>query len=301
MSELESPRSSIHTFISPPSSPPPADMEPTMEKIGLERPLPIVHNAKYYIEDEMSVFLVENQLFKVHRHFLRESLDFMRMFTQCPPRQDGPDGLSDQRPIPLPGVLSREFEALLDFFYRGMKCGCSKSLPSDLWSLKVELQRQIDLLSISTRYDFERVREAAINCIQYGLHRRDWRGAQWLAGISPVDRICLAEKYNIPQWLTPSYEDLCQRVFPLEVSEAEKIGVRTATLLARAREAVREQHSSQPYDSRVYRSRTPSPIPVELRYDAPMVTRIVREVFYPEISPSDSNIPSPLWGHHANV
>lgn len=58
MSELESPRSSIHTFISPPTSPPPADMEPTMEKIGLDKPLPIVHNTNYYLEDEMSVFLV---------------------------------------------------------------------------------------------------------------------------------------------------------------------------------------------------------------------------------------------------
>ena len=68
----------------------------------------------------LSLYLqVENQLFKVHRHFLiRESPVFQWMFA-CPPRQDGPDGVSDQRPIPLPGVLSREFEALLDFFYRG--------------------------------------------------------------------------------------------------------------------------------------------------------------------------------------
>ena len=58
MSEPESPRSPIHTVISPPRSPPPVDVEPTMEKIGLEKPLPIVHNAKYYLEDEMAVFLV---------------------------------------------------------------------------------------------------------------------------------------------------------------------------------------------------------------------------------------------------
>jgi len=32
-----------------------------MEKIGLEEPLPVVHNAKYYLEDEMSVFLVWRQ------------------------------------------------------------------------------------------------------------------------------------------------------------------------------------------------------------------------------------------------
>lgn len=62
---------------------------------------------------------VENQLFKVHRHFLiRESPVFQWMFA-CPPSQEGPDGVSDQRPISLPGVLGREFEALLDFFYRG--------------------------------------------------------------------------------------------------------------------------------------------------------------------------------------
>jgi len=68
----------------------------------------------------LSLYLqVENQLFKVHRHFLiRESPVFQWMFA-CPPRPDGPDGVSDQCPIPLPGVLSREFEALLDFFYRG--------------------------------------------------------------------------------------------------------------------------------------------------------------------------------------
>jgi len=177
-----------------------------------------------------------------------------------------------------------------------MKCECSQSLACENLHLEAELQRQIDLLSISTRFDFDRVREAAINCIQYGLHRRHLRGrAQWLAGISPIDRICLAEKYNIPQWLAPSYEDLCQRVSPLEVREAEKIGVRTATLLARAREAVREQHSS-PAPRRKYISRTPSPshiIPTEfLAYDTHMVARVVREVFYPKISTSDSDKPS---------
>ena len=138
------------------------------------------------------------------------------------------------------------------------------------------------------------MREAAINCIQYGLHRRDLRRAQWLAGISPVDRICLAEKYNVPQWLPASYEDLCQRVSPLEVHEAEKIGIRTATLLARAREAVREQHSSLPYRNREYRSRTPSPgyaIPIGFPYDRHMVARIAQEVFCPEIPVSVPSSP----------
>ena len=173
-----------------------------------------------------------------------------------------------------------------------MKCECSQS---PKLHPQTELQRQIDLLSISTRFDFDRVREAAITCIRYGLSRRQvgpwgtWSGdgdSQWLAGVSPVDRICLAEKYDIPEWLCPSYEDLCQRVAPLEVHEAERIGVRTATLLARAREAVREKHAlrgekkppSHPHPS--FDSDLLSDEPDRL-YDDQMVSCIVQEVFYP--------------------
>jgi hypothetical protein len=167
-----------------------------------------------------------------------------------------------------------------------MKCEYSQSLAREELHQEAELQRQIDLLSISTRFDFDRVREAAIKCIRYGLSRRQektarWSGSgdsQWLAGISPVDRICLAEKYDIREWLCPSYEDLCQRVVPLEVHEAERIGVRTATLLARAREAVREKHSLRVESSPL----SHSPSNSDRFYDETMVRCIVQEVFYPE-------------------
>ena len=52
------------------------------------------------------------------------------------------------------------------------------------------------------------MQEASIKCIWYGLSwRQGWgawsgdRDSQWLASISPVDRICLAEKYDIPPML----------------------------------------------------------------------------------------------------
>ena len=172
-----------------------------------------------------------------------------------------------------------------------MKCECSQSPASEKLHPEAELQRQIDLLSISTRFDFDRVREAAIKCIRYGLSRRqDWftpdiwsvsGDSQWLAGVSPVDRICLAEKYDIPEWLCPSYEDLCQRVAPLEVHEAERIGVRTATLLARAREAVREKHSLRGEKASLGPS-APSlaPLNSDRLYDEEMVHCVVKEVFY---------------------
>ena len=163
-----------------------------------------------------------------------------------------------------------------------MECACPPSLVREKLRPEAELQRQINLLSISTRFDFDRVREASIKCIRYGLSRRqEWfkpvGESQWLAGISPIDRICLAEKYDIPEWLRPSYEDLCQRVAPLEVHEAEGIGVRTATLLARAREAVREKHLLRGESPPRRHSHLPSKS--DRLYDERMVSCVVQEVF----------------------
>ena len=184
-----------------------------------------------------------------------------------------------------------------------MECACSQALAGEKSDPEVELQRQIDLLSISTRFDFDRVREASIKCIRYGLPRRQERykgppgGSRWLAGVSPIDRICLAGKYDIPEWLPPSYEDLCQRVAPLEVHEAERIGVRTATLLARAREAVREKHLLRGESLPPGHSRPPSRL-----YDDRMVSCVVQEVFdlvpkFPEAGkPKEkANTDSDVW------
>lgn len=62
---------------------------------------------------------VEDTFFKVHRYFLtRESEVFRTMFS-CPSSEDGQEGVDDSKPIHLPGVTSRQFEALLEFFYEG--------------------------------------------------------------------------------------------------------------------------------------------------------------------------------------
>ena len=38
----------------------------------------------------------------------------------CPSPDEGKEGLDDTRPIHLPGVTRREFETLLDYFYKGL-------------------------------------------------------------------------------------------------------------------------------------------------------------------------------------
>ena len=86
----------------------------------------------------------------------------------------------------------------------------------------------INLPSISTRFDFERIRQLAISRLER------------LQILDPIEKIVLAVKHDIPQWLAPAYEALCQRPNPLNEGEARKIGWTKAVLVARAREEVRE-------------------------------------------------------------
>ncbi|TCD65003.1 hypothetical protein EIP91_003371 [Steccherinum ochraceum] len=87
----------------------------------------------------------------------------------------------------------------------------------------------IALLSISTRYVFDKIRDLAISEIST-------RGV-----LDPVRKITLAESYNIPHWLSPAYVDLVKRPEPLSEAEAERLGLRTMVRVARAREIVRDR------------------------------------------------------------
>lgn len=118
-----------------------------------------------------------------------------------------------------------------------------------------------DLLSISTRFLFDEVRESAISNLT-GL-------------ATPVEKIYLAKKYDVPNWLQASYESLCKRPAPIELWEAERMGWDTSVLLAKAREKLRDE-----------RLRTPSPPP---KHPAPRPAS-------PLFSPGSSRPPSPSFG-----
>jgi hypothetical protein len=141
----------------------------------------------------------------------------------------------------------------------------------------VTLDEWVDLLSIATRFDFEKIRERAIREIGSGRHHTSDSPSGAHRRIDPVDKILLAELYDVPQWLKSSYAALCQRANPLEDCEGEKLGLKTALRIARAREAVRESPHS--------RASTPDSEDLEPEYapySASLVARIVQEVFWPE-------------------
>ncbi|KAG1888977.1 uncharacterized protein F5891DRAFT_947212 [Suillus fuscotomentosus] len=175
-------------------------------------------HSEFYLQDELSVFLVDGVLFRVHRFFLQRESDVFRTMFVCPPTQDGPEGLTDDKPIVLPEVTVAEFEALLKFLYDG---GISPSpfSTADEW---------IRLLSIATRYAMERIRARALHELEC------------LPPLDPIQKIALARKHDVREWLLPSYVALCLRREPLNVLEAVELGLETMVLIAIGRETVRD-------------------------------------------------------------
>jgi hypothetical protein len=144
---------------------------------------------------------------------------------------------------------------------------------------KPYLQEWISILSVSSRYDMDNIRQRAIREIDSHRPRVD-----------PINKIVLAEQHNIPGWLAPAYACVCQRAHPLEEWEAEKLGMTVTVKLARAREAVRElplRPSSPQSAADHFWGQTP----VETEslgvadyepYDCREVQRIIDEVFWPK-------------------
>ncbi|KAI0280355.1 hypothetical protein BGY98DRAFT_328407 [Russula aff. rugulosa BPL654] len=155
----------------------------------------------------MTVFQVENRLFRVHRHFLVEnSLLFSSMFTLPQGDQQvssmAAEGTSDANPIYLSGVTEFEFETLIRFFY--------KSIYDDF---ALSQESWIALLSITHRYEFLNVRERAILEI-YGPFRarqKRWEEQEIQQELQRHDYqllISVAEKYDVPIRTSSRYSSL---------------------------------------------------------------------------------------------
>ncbi|KAG2347186.1 hypothetical protein BDR05DRAFT_877413 [Suillus weaverae] len=203
-------------------------------------------HSEFYLQDELSVFLVDGVLFRVHRFFLQRESDVFRTMFVCPPTQDGPEGLSDDKPIVLPEVTVAEFEGLLKFLYdRGTSP--SPFSTSEEW---------VRLLSIATRYGMERIRARALHELEY------------LPQLDPIQKIILARKHDVRDWLLPSYVALCLRRQPLNVLEAVELGLETMVLIAMGRESVRDPRTLKDFED----ARQP------LRYEE-FMTEVVADIF----------------------
>lgn len=168
---------------------------------------------------------VESTLFKVHRHFLvRESEVFETMFSL--PAAQGKAQVEEH--TKLPDVTAAELEALLIFFYDGyvfrdlLRTSLADRSSHRMHALPQDWKFWSNLLSIATRFCFDKIRQRAIS--------------QLASSLTPIEQIYHGKKYDVPNWLREGYQSVCKRSEPLELSEAEKIGWEEAIMLAKARE-----------------------------------------------------------------
>ena len=71
------------------------------------------------------------------------------------------------------------------------------------------------------------------------------RSAHWDT-LSPVRKVELAQANNIEAWLVPSYVQLVERVLPLTLEEANRIGMEVTLIVGQAREKARSNRKDNP-------------------------------------------------------
>ncbi|KAF9453369.1 hypothetical protein P691DRAFT_695060 [Macrolepiota fuliginosa MF-IS2] len=186
-------------------------------------PKPIVHNQSFYFKDDpMAVFLVKNQLFKVHRHFLiKESEVFRNMFASPKAESTATEGTCDEQPILIPGVTVEEFETLLEFLYSPPHVN-NKGTANEADAQK---RREVNLrlLSISHRFLFDDI----FKYVASQLPPQE---------IPVLERIRLGDKYRVQTWLSSAYEELLSRPEPLDEEEADALGISRVVCFIRAKE-----------------------------------------------------------------
>jgi len=182
----------------------------------------------FHFEDTQVVLQAEEQKYKIHRYFLtRESVFFQDLFSLPQGDATSVEG-TDDSPIKLPETPTMELDNLLRFFYFGMHDDYKASLPD--W---------IAILSISTRFMFERVRGRAIKEITARLDE-----------IEEFDLIGLAIKFDVEQWLKPAYRRIVTRNSLITHAEALKVPFPVAVMLMRSREKYWEVHGNDGHTHR---------------------------------------------------
>jgi len=93
-----------------------------------------------------------------------------------------------------------------------------------------------NLLSISHRYDCEGARERSIKEIN-----------KIGSSVIHVDKIAMAKKFGVKEWLVPACVALVERTDPLTFAEADKLGLDMTVLVGEAREKLYTQSSYNRY------------------------------------------------------
>jgi len=190
-------------------------------------------------------FQCGGKLFKIPHWHLRKYCPILLHLAELD--TDGTRGSSDDTAIPIDDHTSvEEFVIFLDFFYRGFVP--DRHVQRFLWltvSLSI-LRKEIPtdewckLLVISSKLDCEEMRVRAIDELTAKK-----------TNVSPVDRIELGNKYNVPQWLPEAYADAFIRESHLTTEEGEKLGLEIAVKVLQGRDRCKRNGWNSSGDSNV--------------------------------------------------
>ncbi|KAI6007563.1 hypothetical protein F5J12DRAFT_828949 [Pisolithus orientalis] len=169
---------------------------------------PITKHPQYYLRDGNVAFVVEKQLFRVHRYFFERESEFFCNYFTASEESDG----TDDKPFAL-DVKSEDFAKFLWVWYNSRyRYG---GQPKDTWLV---------ILTLAARWSFESMRELAIHQLER-------------FSMSPVERIALYKQHKInKRLLIPSYVELCKSPTLPSPAEAEQLQMETVLRIAAARE-----------------------------------------------------------------
>ncbi|TDL18238.1 hypothetical protein BD410DRAFT_806764 [Rickenella mellea] len=164
---------------------------------------------------EMLVLKVEGCLFNVPRIYFEQSWIFQDMFS-LPLGQKVGEGSSTKRPLVLDGVKADDFRPFLDVLIR-LPSNSLDSFTKDQW---------VAVLHLATMWEFKMIRALSIEKLS-------------AMGMTAVERILVARREDIPDWLIASHGHLITlETFPSIHAMEELGGLQFCLKLAKAREAI---------------------------------------------------------------
>lgn len=137
----------------------------------------------------------------------------------------------DEKPILLPQVAAEDFEALLGLLY-----------PPAFGVYDIPVLQWCSILSLATKWEFDSIRTLALTQLNTFPS----------TAIASVDRIILARRLQLPEWILPPFVDLVCRSNTLSLDEARKLSLEDVVTLAMAREEIKKTQEANDRTHQVY-------------------------------------------------
>ncbi|KII95519.1 hypothetical protein PLICRDRAFT_219429 [Plicaturopsis crispa FD-325 SS-3] len=196
-------------------------------------------HEKYFMSDGNITFIVENDMYCVHRYFLQQHSPWFRDLFERYGIAPSDAKFAGQDPILLAGIRSLDFARFLSVLYPS-KFGMHDVSTVDEWTSILELSAQwnfVDIISLATK-ELARIVspvEKVVLIRKYHVHI----AAAWPAIVKGCEGLFGAERCDMEEWLGGAYHAIFTRDEDLTLEEGERLGMAEVIKIAHARRAMR--------------------------------------------------------------